>query len=177
MVLDGGYCAYTGLSNGRLKSLIDGRGGGLTNQIDILSVVESNDGEMYYYISFMDGKAYWDFGGHFLDEIVMDIMDMGNVKKISLGLSSYGELQYAVEATDGTLYYDVDGVHHSWFSDGWTECSLGSCGEYFVQVRGGGEGNFIHSYLPTNQFREVRSLGNRVQRLFISNGNLVMTYS
>ena len=174
LVDDDGDCIHTGLPDGRLNSLINGRGRGLTNEIDLLSVVETADGYLYYYILFRDGKRYWDIPEESDLNGFLQEYSSSEVKKISLGLSLDGDLQYAVEATDGYFEYEVEGVHESWLGGGWVECWLGSCGEYFVRL---GDGNFIHSYLPTNKLREMERPRNRVKRAFIANGDLLMTYS
>ena len=144
VVLDNGNCNWTGLGQGRLNSLLRGRGGGHTNKVTILAI----HSESCYFVQFEDGKCYW--AG--LPLSVSTILQKAKeIRDVILGETSSGSLQYVIK-TDQADFWQVEGVHESWFP-GFKTCSLGPQGQFFIRAD---NGNVIFSRLTKEQFRKVR---------------------
>ena len=157
---------WTGLPDGSLKSLLnEGEG------VDYLAVTQDNSDNLYYYVRYFDGRSDWNFP-QYADEGLVAFINESGINKLSIGLDKHGELQYAAEGMDGELLWNVN-LDDSWFEEGWDECWLGNNGEYFV--RGGGD--YIHSRLLRKHNREVKKVGERVKRMFVSNRGFLLTYS
>ena len=56
----------------------------MTDKVDLLSVVENYEGELYYYVRFMDGRSYWSlpYYSHSLESFLAKY----DIANISLGL-------------------------------------------------------------------------------------------
>ena len=150
----------------------------MTKQVDLLTVVQRENGELYYFVRFMDSREYWSIPKS--EQELTNFLMKKQISKVTFGLTSPGltypfpkKFQYAVESKRGETMWNINSIHDSWFEDGWDVCTLGSNGEVFV--RDGRE--VVHTRFRDHQWEEVKGLRRRVKRAFMSEGKLLFCYN
>ena len=159
---------WSGLPQGRLYSLLKGRGGGKSNVVDLLVMSISPDDQMSFYVRFSDGCSFWDG----LPQALINIILKDSPIQLALGFMQDSDDDHYDDDSSSTQVYIVQtakavhwssalSIHSSWF-DNPASFSLGPQGEYFVRLT---DGQRIFSGTTSKQRQAIHALEHKGHKI------------